>query len=79
MTKSALKEFNKIKKRLVKEFNVEFPVEQNKRKGMEFRIQHYENLSDKSKLILGSSYEELYERLKDSLNRGVNVLGDPLD
>lgn len=79
LTKSALKEFNKIKKRLVKEFNVEFPVEQNKRKGMEFRIQHYENLSDKSKLILGSSYEELYERLKDSLNRGVNVLGDPLD
>lgn len=79
LTKNALKEFNKIKERLIKEFNVEFPVQQQKRKGMELRVERYKELSEKNKTILGPSYEELHERIQESLNKGVDALGNPLD
>lgn len=78
LNKNGLIEYNKIKERLINEFNVEFPIKQEKRKGMELRIQRYEDLSDKSKSVLGATYKETNDDLKDSLLKGVNGIGDPL-
>lgn len=79
LNKKGLIAYNKIKERLINEFNVEFPVKQEKRKGMELRIQRYEDLSEKSKSVLGTTYKEINDDLKDSLLKGVNGMGDPLD
>ena len=79
LTKHGLKEYNRIKDRLVKEFGIEFPLKQEKRKGMEYRIERYESLTEKSKQNLGNVFHEVYEDLKDSLNVGVNGIGNPLD
>lgn len=79
LSKQGLKEFVKIKKRLIEEFGVEFPLKQEKRKGMEYRIERYENLTEKSKENLSEVFHEVYKGLKDSLQNGVNGMGDPLD
>lgn len=79
LNKNGLLEYNKIKERLINESNVEFPIQEEKRKGLELRIQRYEDLSEKSKSVLGTTYKEINDDLKDSLSKGVNGMGDPLE
>lgn len=79
LTENGLKDFTNLKERLSNDFNVKFPVIQQKRKGLENAIKRYENLSTMNKKLLGNLGLEIYESDKVNLSKGVNGMGDSLD
>lgn len=75
----SLKDYQKIKDRLVNEFNVKFPLKNEYRRGLEQSIQRYESLSAEDKKLLGNDEVERIELFKKSLITGKSPGGAPLD
>lgn len=62
-----LKEYTKLKDRLINEFYVKFPVKDEFRKGREQRISRYESLSLENKELLGEAELKRVESFKEGL------------
>ena len=75
----SLKDYQKIKDRLVNEFHVKFPLKNEYRRGLEESIQRYESLSAEDKKLLGNDEVERIELFKKSLITGKSPGGAPLD
>lgn len=75
----SLKDYQKIKDRLVNEFHVKFPLKNEYRKGLEESIQRYASLSQEDKALLGKDEVERIELFKKSLITGKSPGGVPLD
>lgn len=75
----SLKDYQKIKDRLVNEFHVKFPLKNEYRRGLEESIQRYESLSAEDKKLLGNDEVERIELFKKSLITGKSPGGSPLD
>ena len=74
-----LKEYTKLKERLINEFYVQYPLKRESRKGMEMAIARYENLSNQDKELLGEKEKERIKKWKENLEKGVNIFGKPLE
>ena len=74
-----LKEYTKLKERLINEFHVQYPLKRESRKGMEMAIARYENLSKENKELLGEKEAEMIKEDKENLEKGVNMVGKPLE
>ena len=79
MSDKGIKEYTKIKQRLIDEFKVNFPIVLNRRKGLENGIERYEKLSQKNKKTLGKIGLDIFESDKENQSKGVNGMGDSLD
>ena len=79
LSDNGLKAYSKIKERLINEFHVQFPLKQEKRRGIEGCIMRYEKLSEKGKKTLGIFAEKGYKIDKENLSKGVNAMGEPLE
>lgn len=62
-----LKEYNKVKERLINEFHIKFPVENGFAKGRAMAIARYENLSQADKDFLGQDEVERIKEWKEGL------------
>ena len=68
-----------VKERLEKEYGIQFPVENQIRKGMENEIANYERLPKEIKELPGMEDSKKYfQRVKDSLAAGKTITGQPL-
>ena len=73
------KKLQEIKERLEKEYGIQFPVENQTRKGMENEIANYERLPKEIKELPGMEDSKKYfQRVKDSLAAGKTITGQPL-
>ena len=73
------KKLQEIKERLEKEYGIQFPVENQTRKGMENEIANYERLSKDIKELPGMEDDlEYIQEIKDSLTAGKTITGQPL-
>ncbi|WP_181042858.1 ankyrin repeat domain-containing protein [Apibacter adventoris] len=78
-TDKAKKELESIKKRLQNEYHIQFPVEAQRRKGMENEIKRYEQLPQEIKDLPGMKDDAEYnQKVKDSLAAGKTLTGQPL-
>ena len=68
-----------VKERLEKEYGIQFPVENQRRKGMENEIANYERLPKEIKELPGMEDDlEYIQEVKDSLAAGKTITGQPL-
>lgn len=72
-----IKEYNKIRERLVNEFDVKFPLKNEYKKGLENSISRYENLSKQDKELLGIKESNRIQLFKESVEKGVTPAGEP--
>ncbi len=78
-TDKAKKELESVKERLRNEYHIQFPVEAQRRKGMENEIKRYEQLPQEIKELSGMKNSEKYfQRVRDSLSAGKTLTGQPL-
>ncbi|MBO9618109.1 MAG: hypothetical protein J7539_03650 [Niabella sp.] len=74
-----LKEYTKLKERLVNQFHVKFPLKLEYRKGQEACIRRYDDLSQSDKDFLGKAEADRIRLYRDNLVKGVNILGQSID
>ena len=73
------KKLQELKERLEKEYGIQFPVEEQTRKGMENEIANYERLPKEIKELPGMEDSKKYfQSVKDSLKAGKTITGQPL-
>ena len=74
-----LKEYKQLLNRLKDEKQIQFPLKRNNRRALEQSIARYENLSTKEKEIVGATELERIEKYRTALEKGVDLIGRPLD
>lgn len=78
-TEKARKELESVKARLIKEYHIHFPVEKQRRKGMENEIARYQELPLEIRELPGmEDSKKYYQRVQDSLSAGKTITGQPL-
>jgi hypothetical protein len=78
-TEKARKELQSVKARLIKEYHIHFPVEKQRRKGMENEIARYQELPLEIRELPGmEDSKKYYQRVQDSLSAGKTITGQPL-
>ncbi|WP_181042857.1 ankyrin repeat domain-containing protein [Apibacter adventoris] len=78
-TEQGRKILEKVKNRLQNEYKIQFPVEAQRRKGMETEIKRYEQLPQEIKgLSEMKNSEKYFQRVRDSLSAGKTLTGQPL-
>ena len=74
-----VKEYSKLLNRFKNELRIQFPLNRNNRKSLEQSISRYENLTKEEKDLLGSEELERIDKYRNSLSKGVDLIGRPLD
>lgn len=70
-----LKEYEKIKNRLINEFQVSFPLKNEYKQGIEKGILRYENLSSENKSLLGEKEITRIDTIKNNLEKDLSPSG----